>query len=161
MATTNSKREFFIETTSGTVFKISELDFNNLEGRISRGNTNGWYAQRGETVGERANWKLQFQYISAVWANKEKPMDKPVRNIDTEKRLPPKVGKVEEESKDCSHDWNRPECYEYVTQVVNGLNRYFKECKECGAKSTLIKKREVELAMETEGKTLDDVRFMV
>ena len=157
---TNSKREFFVETTSGTIFKISELDFNNINGRISRGQTNAWYTQRGETVGDRANWSLQFKYISAVYANKEKPMDKPVRDLDIEKRLPPKVGKVEEAPKGCSHDWNKPETYEFVTQIVNGLNRYHKMCKECGAKSNLIKTREVELAMEAEGKTLDDVRFL-
>ena len=70
--------------------------------------------------------------------------------------------KPKEEIKDhvCNHNWNDPESYEYVTTLVSGVNRYYKQCPKCTAKSTLIKKREVELAMEAAGKTLDDVELI-
>ena len=42
-------------------------------------------------------------------------------------------------------------------QIVNGITRYYKQCPKCEAKSPLIKKREVEIAMEAQGKTLEEV----
>ena len=152
------KRKFFVKLSSGDKFEISELDFNNLKGRQARGQTAGWYAQRGESFGSRHDWVIQFKDIAGFWANAEKIADKEIRNINTEKRLPPEVKSKEEPKPEaCGHNWNDESTYGFVTTIVNGVNRYFKSCDVCNAKSTLIKKREVELAMERKGLSLDDV----
>lgn len=151
-------RKFFVQMTSGDKFEISELDYNNLQARIQTGRTNGWYIQRGESMGERKGWQLNFSDISGIWSDNDKREDKPVRNIDVEKRKPQPVGKKEEPKDDkCKHNWLDNTTWEHVTNIVGGVNRYYKQCKECGAKSPLVKKREVELAQKAKGLTIDDV----
>lgn len=150
-------RKYFVELSNGTTIEIDELDFNNIQQRIATGRTNGWYSQRGEAMGKQHQWSFQFKWLSNLWADKDEKKDVPIRNIDVDKRKPPEVGKVEEPVEGCDHDWNDPSRYEYVTQIVGGVNRYYKQCNDCGAKSILIKKREVELSMEADGKTINDV----
>jgi len=155
-----AKRKFFVETTTSKVFEISELDFNNLKGRISRGTTKGWYMQRGETVGDIADWRIQIKDIAMFFSDKDEPKNEPVRDIDVEKRVPPEVGAKDpkpEPDKTCVHNWQDPSQFTYVTQIVNGVNRYFKQCNKCNGKSTLIKKREVEVAMKASGESINDV----
>lgn len=162
MAAKGTKRGFWIILSSGDKFEVSELDFNHLKGRVSRGQTNGWYMQRGPAMGDRHEWQIQFKYLAGFWADQEAIVaeDTPVKPVDIEKRLPPKVGKKEEPSPKCNHDWNNIGTYEFVAQNVNGVNRYYKRCTKCETKSTLIKTREVELAMQANGKTLDDVTMI-
>jgi len=158
-----AKRKFYIETTTGRKFEISELDFNNLQGRVDKGATLGWYMQRGPTLGDVAEWRIQLKDIALFYADKDEAKDEPVRNIDVNKRKPAKVGakdKKKEEPVKCNHDFSNPSHFEYVTQIVSGVNRYYKQCNECNAKSTLIKKREVELAMEAAGNSIDDVALV-
>jgi hypothetical protein len=155
-----AERKFYIESTTGQKFEISELDFNNLKGRVNRGQTNGWYMQRGDTMGDVADWRIQVKDIAMFYADKDAPKKEPARNVDVNKRTPVEPGdkdeKVVQEPK-CVHNWLDPDCYEYVTQIVSGINRYYKQCNECGAKSQLIKKREVEIAMEAKGLSINDV----
>ena len=155
-------RQYFIETGNGNIFEISELDFNNIQGRIARGQTKGWYSQRGDNIGDRCQWRIQFDEIASTWSNKPKREDRPVRNLDVQKHVPPQVKKPEEpeDLTKCPHNWNVEEDYEFVTTIVNGLNRYYKMCKKCGGKSQLVKKREVELAMEKNGLTINDVELV-
>jgi hypothetical protein len=154
-------RKYFICLSSGKTFEISALDFNNLQGRINTGRGNNWYTQRAPVVGgEFQEWSVNFKDIATVYSDglgtQAKNKDKSV--IDIDKRLPPKVGKKEEVVVEtCSHSWDDPETFNYVTQVVNGINRYYKQCPKCEVKSPLIKKREVEIVMENKGKTLEDV----
>ena len=156
---------YFLQLSSGVVFEISELDFNNLSGRQARGQTNGWYSQRGESIGERHQWVVQFKDVASFWASRDPRRDYDIRPLDVEKRLPPKVGKVQEEKKEvevdpslcASHDWNNMETCHFETQNIGGMDRYFKVCNNCKAKSVIIKKREVEVALEKEGKTLVDL----
>ena len=155
--------KFYVQMSSGDKFLISELDFNNLKGRIGRGQTNGWYMQRGPSMGDRHDWKIQFKDVAGFWADQPEGerTKKPEGAIDVNKRVLPEVGKQETEKKpECLHDWNRPETYHYVTMIVNGVNRYYKYCSKCNTKSQLIKKREVELMMESQGKTIDDVELL-
>ena len=157
------EQQFYVLMSSGEKFLISELDFNNLKGRIARGQTNGWYMQRGPSMGDRHEWQVQFKDVAGFWSDRPAKGDKPkaAGTIDVAKRLPPEVGKKEPEPvAECLHDWNRPETYTYVTEIVNGVNRYYKQCPECECKSQLIKKREVELIMEAQGKTIDDVTLL-
>jgi hypothetical protein len=156
------ERKFYIQLSSGDKFEISELDFNNVKGRVASGKTNGWYTQRGETCNNsRHDWQISFKDIASVFSNKPELKDRTIKNpesIDINKRKPEEVGKPEEKKDDkCSHDWNKPSDWTYVTQVVGGVNRYYKQCISCNAKSTLIKKREVELAQEAIGETLDTI----
>lgn len=153
-------RKFYLQTTSGDKFEIAELDFNHIKSRIATGRTNGWYVQRGPSMGDRCDWRLAFKDVAGVWSDKDEKKDVIIRDevIDIEKRLPPKVGKKEAPAKPkCNCNWSDPNKYEFVTQIVGGVNRYFKQCNKCDSKSTLIKKREVELAMEAKGMTIDDV----
>ena len=150
-------RQFFVELSNGTIIEIDELDFNNIRGRIGKGSTMGWYVQRGESMGKQKDWMFQFKYLTNIWASHDPRVDKPIRNLDVNKRKMPEVGKLPEEPKDCDHDWNNENDWQYVTQIVGGVNRYYKQCNKCNAKSTLIKKREVELAMEQREMSLNDV----
>jgi hypothetical protein len=152
------KRKFFIQLSSGDKFEISELDYNNVQGRIVTGRSNGWYVQRGESIGARHNWAIQFKDVSGIWSDQDKrERVKMVRDIDIEKRLPPEVGQLEEVKDGDCHDWNNPDTWEFKKQSVNGADRYFKVCKTCGAKSVIIKKREVEVFMTAQDKTLNDI----
>lgn len=152
-------RKFFIKLSSGDQFEISELDFNNIKGRVSSGRSNGWYHQRGESIGAKHDWSIQFKDVASFWSDSDKRVKvKKIRDIDVEKRLPPEVGANDPEPEPkCQHDWNNPETYEFKSQTVSGIDRYYKVCRKCGAKSTIVKKREVELAMQKENKTLDDI----
>jgi len=159
-----AKRKYFLELRNGKTFEISELDFHNIRGRAGRGQTKGWYKQRERAEDVKGDpcedWVVQFDEITRVYSDKVQPMDRPVRNLDVNKRELPEVGANDPPKKasaDCGHDFNIPEQYDYVTNVVNGINRYYKQCKKCGAKSQLVKKREVEIAMEESGQTIDDV----
>lgn len=146
--------------SSGDHFQIHQLDFNNLKSRIAKGQTRGWYNQRGEAMGDRHDWSVQFKYVSGFWSDTDEKGSKDTREdvIDMEKRLPPEVGKKEEEKKiECQHDWNNPDHYKFVTKVVNGINRYHKQCPRCNGISQIVKKREAELAMESIGKALEDI----
>lgn len=149
--------KFFILTSAGIQFEISEHDFNNIKGRIARGQTKGWYVQRGTSHGDRYEWSIQFKDIASFWAdseiNKQKNRDDV---IDIDKRLPGEVGKNSNLGVDC-HDWNNEETWNYVAQNVSGQLRYYKQCVHCGKKSILIKKREVEVAMADKGMTIHDV----
>ena len=151
--------KYFVTLSSGEQFEISKLDFNKLKYRSTRGQTKGWYHQKGESMGERNQWSVQFEYISGFWSDEKTKADDPRENIDVDKYVPsepkPKVEKPKDSK--CKHDWNNVDDYEFVTQIVSGRNRYFKRCLKCEAKSQIIKTREVELAMEAEGKTLDQV----
>ena len=155
-----SKRKFFVKLSSGDKFQISELDFIHLDSRRAQGRTNGFYKQRGESF-DRHNWTIQFKDLVTWWADSPEKKNIEIRNIDIQKRKPPKVGKLpkEEPKKNC-HDWNKPETWTHVTTIVSGINRYFKQCNECGKKSKLIKKREVEVAQEAKGATIDDVELV-
>jgi len=155
-----AKRKFFVETTTSKVFEISELDFNNLKARVKRGQTNGWYMQRGESKGAVSDWRIQVKDIAMFYSDKDEEKFDDTRNIDVKKHVPREVGDkdVKEPVKEkCRHDFSDPTQFEYVTQIVSGVNRYYKQCNKCDARSTLIKKREVELAMEAAGKSIDDV----
>lgn len=153
-------REYIVEMASGTKFKISELDFNNILGRISKGQVNGWYRQRGETMKDsRDEWQLSFKDVAMVYAKgiTDKTIRKP-ESIDVDKHKPEPVGKPEvKKDTKCPHDWNIPSNWIHVTKIVGGVNRYYKQCVNCGANSQLIKKREVELAQGAIGETLDTV----
>jgi hypothetical protein len=156
------ERKFFVELSSGSKFAISERDYNNIHDRIVSGRTNGWYVQRDHdfTEGDRYGWKISFKDIATIYATGPERGDKVIRKpeaIDVDKRKPKEPGKLPEKPKKCGHDWNKPDDYDYVTTIHDGRNRYWKMCKECGNKSTLIKKREVENAMEAIDKTIDDV----
>jgi len=157
-----AKRKFYIETTTGMKIEIDERDFNNLDARVNRGQTNGWYMQRGLTMGDISDWKIQVKDIACFYSDKpEVKEDHTPAHIDIAKHKPAKVGakdKKEPVVEKCNHDWNNPDMYEYITVNVQGVNRYYKHCPNCEAKSTLVKKREVELAMEAAGKTIEDVR---
>ena len=156
-----SERKFFVQLSSGDKFEISELDYNNIDGRVARGASNGWYFQRGLAMGERHEYRFQFKDLAGFWADSDAPNVKKTANIDIDKRVPPEVGKPEsEKAENCPHNWNDPDSFIYVTQMVNGLNRYYKQCVKCGAKSQLIKKREVELVMESKGLSLNDVELV-
>jgi hypothetical protein len=156
-----TERKFFVKLSSGDKFRISELDFNNIKGRLNKGSTNGWYIQRGESFDDVHGWSIQFKDIAGFWADSPELKDREIRNIDIEKRLPPQVGKLEPENTEaCNHNWNDEETWTHVTTIVDGVNRYYKQCNTCGAKSRLIKKREVELAQEKKGLTIDDVELV-
>jgi len=153
-------RKFYIQLTSGEQWEISELDYNHIDHRIGSGRTNGWYAQRGEMQeSERHEWKIAFKDVAAVWADREKIEDKKIKPIDVDKFKMKDVGKpeIDESKSTCNHDWNDPQTWHHVTTIKNGNNRYHKMCNECGAKSPLIKKREVEVAQEAIGETLDTI----
>ena len=156
-----TQRKFFIQLSAGTSFEISELDFNNIDGRIRQGKTNGWYVQRDENflAGDRHGWKVSFQDIASVFSDAPERKDRTIRTdvMDLNKHKSQPVGKIETPVKGCDHNWNNPEDYEYITTIHDGRNRYWKQCNKCGNKSTLIKKREVEIAMEKGGQTIDDV----
>ena len=153
------KRKFYVMLQTGNKFQISELDFNNLEGRLRRGQVKGFYYQRGENCDPAYNnWAVQIEHIAMFYADQPERKNEPVRNLDLEKHKNKPVGKpAPKEVPDCDHNWSNPDHFEYVTQVVNGVNRYYKMCNKCGAKSTLIKKREVEVAMEASGGSINDV----
>lgn len=155
------KRKFYVELSSGSTFEISELDFNVIDGRIRNGKTNGWYVQRDENFlkGDRHGWKISFKDIATVYSGAPENKDRTLRDnvIDLEKHKSKPVGKKPEKPKGCGHDWNNPEDYTFITKIHDGRNRYYKHCAECGGKSQLIKKREVELAMENDGLTINDV----
>ena len=152
-----AKTEYFIGLSDGKEIKISELDYNNLKGRIARGSHNGWYKQRGPSVGDQKNFNLQFKYIAGIWTTGDEPSkDDGKSSTDVGKRLPPEPGKKEAPDVSC-HDWNQDDTWDFVAQNVGGMMRYYKQCKHCGAKSTLIKKREVEIYMGEQGLTLEDV----
>ena len=155
------KPKYFLQMTSGIEFEISELDFNNLSGRQARGQTNGWYSQRGESMGTRHQWVVQFKDVASFWSDEDAKEIKEPRDLDEGKRLPPKVGKPDvpkEEVIVCTeHNWNDPSTYTYVSQSVNGMNRYYKQCPSCLSKSQIVKRREAELFMENIGKTIDDI----
>jgi hypothetical protein len=153
-------RKFYLQLTSGDKFEISELDFINIENRIGTGRTNGWYMERQHLAeSTRHGWKIAFKDIGMVYSDGAEIKDEKIKNIDIDKRKMPEVGKVEEPKETgCTyHDWNNPETWTHVTQIVGGRNRYYKQCNECGGKSPLIKKREVEIAQEKKGETLDTV----
>lgn len=157
-----AKAQYFILMSSGQKFEISELDFNNIKGRQGRGSTNGWYTQRGEGMGTMHDWAIQFKDLASYWSTKAEETKKPKRSedsVDITKRLLPEVGAKDKEPEPipCTHNWNDPEQYEYVTTIVNGVNRYHKVCNHCQARSPLVKKREVELAMEEKGLSLNEV----
>ena len=102
--------------------------------------------------------RFAFQYFMTLRVEgTAPPKDEPVRNIDVNKRKPAEVGKVKEEPKGCPHDWNNPEHYEYVKKNINGKLQYRKRCLNCSKVSSLIKPREVEIAMEKIEKNLDAV----
>ena len=154
------QRKFYILVTTGLQIEIDELDFANLKGRVGRGQTVGWYMQRGQSMGEYADWRIQLKDVAAIWSNQPDPEERQRENIDVTKRNMPKVGERDVKEPPpikCGHNWNNQECYDYVTTIVSGANRYYKQCKECEAKSPLVKKREVEIAMEASGQSLDDV----
>jgi hypothetical protein len=157
-------RKFYIQLTDGTTFEIGELDFNNIDGRIRKGSVAGWYRQRDLDFDEGAkhDWKLNFKDIALVYSDKPEIKDRVIRGpekIDINKRKSKTVGADDppKPKKGCAHDWNNPEHWEYVSCFVGGVQRYHKQCHECGGRSTLIKKREVEVNMEKRGQKLDDV----
>jgi hypothetical protein len=156
-------RKFYVQLSSGEQFEVSELDFNNIQSRIVHGKTNGWYSQRGESmVGSRVDYKMAFKDVAIVYADGEERKDKTIKDpdsIDLDKRKPKEVGKVKAKkpTNKCPHNWNNSDDWIHVTTIVNGSNRYFKQCVHCGAKSQLIKKREVEVAQEKIGETLDTI----
>ena len=146
---------FHFKMQDGSEYEVDELDYNNLCGRISNGRYNGYYTVRGKI---NTGMRFAFQYFMIVKATGDpEKKDEPVRNIDVNKHKPQPVGKVEEKPKGCPHDWNNTEHWEYVKKNINGKLQYRKRCLECGKVSSLIKPREVEVAMEAEDKTLDDV----
>jgi len=148
-------QRFYFKMQDGSRYEMDELDYNNLCGRISNGRYNGYYTIRGKI---NTDMRFAFQYFMTIEAEGTPvPKDEPVRNIDIEKHKPQPVGKDEEKSKECTHDWNKPEDWEYVTKNFNGKMQYRKRCLACGKVSSLIKPREVELAMEAIDKTLNDV----
>ena len=51
----NKEPKYYILMSYGHKFEISELDFNNLKGRQGRGQTAGWYTQRGRVLGTLIN----------------------------------------------------------------------------------------------------------
>jgi hypothetical protein len=157
--------KFFIELSSGSVYEIGKIDFNNLKARVAQGKTNGWYSQRGEHIkGSRKEWQIAFKDVASIYREGDEYEDKVIRKpeaIDVEKRTPKLVGKVEEKKDTkCPHDWNNPDHWNHVTTIVGGVNRYYKQCASCGGKSPLVKKREVELAQEARGETIDTVPFV-
>ena len=102
--------------------------------------------------------RFAFQYFMTIESKGEpEPKDEQVRNIDIEKHKPKPVGKVAEKPKGCPHDWQNSEHFEYVKKNFDGKLQYRKRCLECGKVSSLIKPREVELALEAIDKTLADV----
>lgn len=157
------ERKFYLQLGSGEKFEISEIDFNNIDGRIGRGATSGWYAQRGILEGaSKHGWKVAFKDVAAVWASAPENKDRTIRKdgvIDINKRKMPEVGKIEKpkDTKCKFHNWDDSTTWHHITNIVGGMNRYYKMCPECKAKSTLIKKREVELAQLAIGETLDTV----
>lgn len=156
MGKENEPISFWMLMSSGQKFEISETDYNNLIGRISRGSTAGWYAQRGRGFGDMHGWRFQLKDIAGIWTTADQELER--ENVDIAKRLPPEVGESKEvvEPK-CDHDWNDPNSWEYVTQIVSGINRYYKQCNTCKGKSQLVKKREVETYMTNAGLSIDDV----
>jgi hypothetical protein len=151
-------RKFFIVLSSGEQFRISELDFNHLENRQATGRTNGFYKQRGESF-DRHQWTIAFKDIATWYSDApERKNTRPPEVIDIEKRKPKPVGKPPAKKKEtCDHDWNDSSTWTHVTNIVGGVNRYYKQCNKCGSKSPLVKKREVELAQEAKGLTIDEV----
>jgi len=155
-------RKYYLQVSSGEKWGISEVDYNNIHARIQTGRTNGWYIQRGPAVdASRNDWAVAFKDVASVWADGPERKDKVIRDdvIDVNKRKPQPVGKPEpKKTPACSHDWNDPTTWNHVTTIVNGNNRYFKQCAlGCGQRSPLVKKREVELAQEAKGETIDTV----
>ena len=156
------ERKFYLQLKSGETFEISELDYNNVQSRIFLGKTNGYYKQRDALPNSpRFEWQQQFSDISSVYADKPENKDVTVKPVDIEKRKPREVGETTKvKDKKCPHDWDNPQDWNHVTTIVGGVNRYFKQCAACGNKSTLIKKREVEIAQEKIGQTINDVPFV-
>ena len=146
---------FYFKMQDGSRYEVDELDYNNLCGRISNGRYNGYYTIRGKI---NNGMRFAFQYFMTIEAEGDAPAkDESVRNINIEKRKPQPVGKVEEKPKGCPHDWNNSEHFEYVVKNINGKLQYRKRCINCKKVSSLIKPREVELAMEAIDKTLENV----
>jgi hypothetical protein len=156
------ERKFYLQLKSGEQFEISELDFNNVQSRIFLGKTKGYYKQRQALPDSpRQDWQQAFDDISSVFANKPENKDVTVKPVDIEKRKPRPVGETPEvKDVKCPHNWDNPQDWNHVTTIVGGVNRYFKQCATCGKKSTLIKKREVEIAQEKIGQTINDVPFV-
>jgi hypothetical protein len=158
------QRKYYCELTNGRKFEIHEGDFNIMNERIVKGKTNGWYMQRFELPeGTIHNWLISFKDISAVYSDELPNVDRviPKEGVrDPNKRKPKQVGEGDPKPKKddkCTHDWNNPDDWEYVTCIVGGAQRYHKQCNKCGGRSLLIKKREVEVNMEAAGKSIDDV----
>lgn len=156
------KRKFYLELTTGKKFEIHEGDYNIIESRMYKGQTNGWYHQRFDfPEGEVQGWHVAFKDIAMVYADAPPNVDKVivpegVRSIEKRKVQP--VGKPEEpKGPDCNHNWNEPDDWEYVTCIVNGVQRYHKQCHNCGGRSQLVKKAQVEREMTEAGRSIDDV----
>ena len=150
--------KFFYKLHDGSRTEVDELDYNNICGRINTGRFNGFYLHRGKI---NPDTKFAFKYFMCIETEGlPKAKDELVRNIDIEKHKPQPVGKVEEKPKGCPHDWNNPEDWEFVKKNFNGRIQYRKRCLECRKVSSLIKPKEVELAMESVDKTLNDVLDM-
>lgn len=163
MARKNENRKYFIRLSCGITFEISELDYYNLQGRFQNGATKGNYKQRGESKGEVFDWYVRFEHIAMLYADGHEFRDYDINvdeKKDIEKRRPKPVGKPEGNPEVSCHDWNNPTTWEYVTNNVGGVQRYFKQCNTCGANSVLIKKAEVEKNLAAAGKTLDDLPFV-
>jgi len=149
--------KYFIRLNDGTKYEIDELDYNTINGRINTGRYNGFYQMRGEI---NQGMQFNFKYFMTVEAKGDpKPKDKNVRNIDIAKHKPPEVGKPVKPIVGCQHDWNAPDTWEYIVKNIHGKLQYRKRCVlGCGKVSPLIKPKEVKVVMETNGKTLDDVK---
>jgi hypothetical protein len=154
------ERKFYLQLKSGETFEISELDYNHIQNRIFLGKINGYYKQREALpTSPRFEWQQQFSDISSVYCNKPENKDVTVKPVDIEKRKPRPVGdeKPEAKKEKCPHNWDDPTHWNHVTTIVGGVNRYYKQCISCNGKSQLIKKREVEIAQEKIGQTINDV----
>jgi len=154
------ERKFWAQLTMGDKIELGELDYNNITYRIHTGRTNGYYTQRDQ-LGPEFFGQFAMKYLVRVWADGPENKDMTIKRVDVSKRTAPEVGEGDEpknEKTKCPHDWQDPTTWQHVTTLVGGNNRYFKQCVlGCGAKSPLIKKREVELAQEQIGETLDTV----
>ena len=148
--------KYFVKLHDGSKYEVDKLDFNHITHRISTGRTNGFYIMRGT---KNANLSFAFKYFMTLeTTGEDKPKDKSVRNINTEKLAPVLVGKPAISSTGCTHDWNNEDDWIYVHKNFGGKIQYRKQCKTCGKVSSLIKPQQVKLYMEHNGQTLDEVK---
>lgn len=149
--------QYFFKLHDGSRYEIDILDYNHLQSRISNGRHKGYYQVRGEI---NSQMRVNMEYFVCLEKEGTERKDITIRNIDVEKRTPPKVGTVEPKKTGCGHSWTKPETYNFVVANIGGKMQYRKQCPKCNKRSMLVKPLEVKNAMADRGKTLEDVAIM-